>query len=401
MSLSRQSFQLMAQAIRNNDTLPEKELLLQVEEILRTDPEVVHERGNGPGPDGNTLLHLAALHRSPELCKLFIGIDGDLVRAINDMGELPFHCSCYGCNTETAKYLYSLYPEINKPNNSGFYPLHTLLSYEQENDITELTEILVKCDKGALSTPARTVGILPLHFACYDDLTVIKLVYDAYPEAIHRGDIDERTPLDWAIRHGNHDVVSFFETQLHYVRQGEVQLAPDEYGDLPIHKAVLDEGVSVGTIKLIVEDDPNCVMEVNNRGSTPLHLACQVGHLDVVKYLITTCEESLQICNSSGEIPLQVACRYGKCNIINYMLEKSDHGVSTKNAEKKLPIQVLLFDAECNRDSLEFVEAVGRLLFAYPVNPADLAKKDDQETENKEPKKRKRAFTNTNSVMSV
>ena len=114
-----------------------------------------------------------------------------------------------------------------------------------------------------------------------------------------------------------------------------------------------------------------------------MHLACQVGHLDVVKYLITTYEVSLQICNSSGEVPLQVACRYGKCNIINYILEKSDHGVSTKNAEKKLPIQVLLFDAECNRDSLEFVEAVGRLLFAHPaVNPADLAKEEDRETKN-------------------
>eukprot|EP00956_Cyclotella_meneghiniana_P023276 scaffold45014_cov78-Cyclotella_meneghiniana.AAC.1 len=118
-------------------------------------------------------------------------------------------------------------------------------------------------------------------------LNVVKLVYyDAYPQAIHRG---------------------------------EVQLAPDRYGDLPIHRAVLDKAISVGTIKLMVASNPN------------------VGHLDVVKYLITTYEVSLQICNSSGEVPLQVACRYGKCNIINYILEKSDHGVSTKNAEKKLP----------------------------------------------------------------
>eukprot|EP00956_Cyclotella_meneghiniana_P013493 scaffold19553_cov64-Cyclotella_meneghiniana.AAC.2 len=58
----------------------------------------------------------------------------------------------------------------------------------------------------------------------------------------------------------------------------------------------------------------------------------------------------------------------------------------------KLPAitaNVLLFDANCNRDSLEFVEAVGRLLFAYPVNPADLTKNDAEQRENKMVQKRK------------
>ena len=54
-----------------------------------------------------------------------------------------------------------------------------------------------------------------------------------------------------------------------------------------------------------------------------------------------------------------------------------------KECRKEIAKQVLLFDAECNRDSLEFVEAVGRLLFAHPaVNPADLAKEEDRETKN-------------------
>ena len=54
-----------------------------------------------------------------------------------------------------------------------------------------------------------------------------------------------------------HDVVNFFEIQLRYIRQGEVQLAPDRYGDLPIHRAVLDKAISVGTIKLMVASNPN------------------------------------------------------------------------------------------------------------------------------------------------
>ena len=57
--------------------------------------------------------------------------------------------------------------------------------------------------------------------------------------------------------------------------------------------------------------------------------------------------------------------------------DKSDHGVSVKDAYNKLPIQVLLFEADCDRDSLDFVEAVGRLLYANPMNPADLVNDND------------------------
>ena len=54
----------------------------------------------------------------------------------------------------------------------------------------------------------------------------------------------------------------------------------------------------------------------------------------------------------------------------------------------------MIFDVDCDRDSLEFVEAVGRLLFAHPVNPADLVKEDDEETTNKTVQKRKFECTN-------
>ena len=163
---------------------------MQAGKILRTDPEVLHEQDT----NGNTLLHLAALRRSPELCKLFIGIDSDLVKTANNRGFLPFYCSCNHCNTETAKYLYHLYPEsIKIPNNNNdvFYPLHCLLICIHVHDITELAEFSIEYEIGALSVPTRNSGSgnLPLHLACFmHGLNVVKLVYyDAYPQAIHRG----------------------------------------------------------------------------------------------------------------------------------------------------------------------------------------------------------------------
>ena len=96
-----------------------------------------------------------------------------------------------------------------------------------------------------------------------------------------------------------------------------------------------------------------------------------------IQFLVETNEDFLRVVKARGEFPLHVACSHGHCKVINYVLDKSDHGVSARNAYDKLPIQVLLFEADCDRDSLDFVEAVGRLLYANPMNPADLVNDND------------------------
>eukprot|EP00956_Cyclotella_meneghiniana_P037541 scaffold140284_cov40-Cyclotella_meneghiniana.AAC.6 len=377
---------------------PESELLRQLAAILTEHPGAVKETDG----DGRTLLHYAASYRSPKFCQMLIEIDSDLVRNFGMNESLPFNESCGGRNFETAKYLFGLYPEsISIPDNLGFYPLHNFCSgrrtfddyVNSQVDNIDFVKFLLEHDRGAISaaTPDR---LLPLHLVCRnnDCYDIIKFVYDAYPEAIHvkHDDGNGSTPLDDARDNDDFYVVDFFETQLAYEHQAREVLAPDVNGQLPIHLAIGQRRVSVGTIKLMLAANPNSIIAVDNQGSTPLHLACRAGEIDKVKYLVEVNEGILKMCNARGEYPLQIACQYGRCDIINFILENSDHGVSVKNAEKKLPIQVLLFDPILvDRDSLEFVEAVGRLLFAYPVNPADLAKEEDDETKNEKVQKRK------------
>jgi hypothetical protein len=67
-----------------------------------------------------------------------------------------------------------------------------------------------------------------------------------------------------------------------------------------------------------------------------------------------------------GYLPLHIACLAGKCHVVNYILERSNHGASLP-IHGKLPIGILLSKlADCDRDSIEYVEAVGRLLRANP-----------------------------------
>ena len=350
----------------------ETESLAELKSILREHPNVLQERDE----HNQTLLHFACRYgRSSEFCKVIIEADHDLVMAVNNNGWLPFHYSCWYGNVETAKYLFSLYPEgINIPDvSSGRYPLHIVLNSGSQNS-TKLAQFLLKHDRGAISICTES-GNLPLHYACRNSsLAIAKRVFDLYPQAIYMRNVGRRTPLDDARRANQMEKALFFEFQLNFLRQA-IQPQSDPHGrwQLPIHKAVQNENVSMGTIKMLIADDPDSLMLVDKQGSTPLHIACQVGDIDVVKLLVETNEDFLRVVNSRGEFPLHIACSHGNCHVINYILDKSDHGVSVKNAYNQLPIQVVLFEADCNRNSLDFVEAVGRLLYANPMNPADLA----------------------------
>jgi len=359
----------------NPDDIPESELVSTLKAI-EIDPSVLSDRNH----IGETLLHLAAKRgRSPEFCGVLHELDVTLVKSTNNCGWLPVHLACYRVkNLETAKYLFNVYPEsINIPDNIGQYPIHLLNYDERSNETLKLLAFLLKHDKGAVSTPDNN-GQLPLHHACWTrGLAFVKLLFDAHPDGVFVHDEVAKTPMDIARHYNLADVVHFFETQLALRRQAEEDQDPDVNGQLPLHRVLQSENVSLGAIKLMVGVHRASVTVADNRGCIPLHYACRFGDLNIVKYLVEGNEYALQIRNSLGEFPLHVACRHGRCNVINYILEKSDHGVSVNIAENKLPIQALLFDANCDRDSLEFVEAVGRLLSAHPVNPSDLVKKED------------------------
>jgi hypothetical protein len=51
---------------------------------------------------------------------------------------------------------------------------------------------------------------------------------------------------------------------------------------------------------------------------------------------------------------------------MSYILGTSKRQLTELNNEGKLPIELLLYQAVCNRDRLEYVQAVNKLLRANP-----------------------------------
>jgi ankyrin repeat protein len=298
--------------------------------------------------------------------------DGGLesVMMADNFGYLPIHLACCNCNLEAAKYLHPIYPEsINIADNYGFCPLHCVLwnSGPTPNDNRgDLIRFMLTNDQGAVSKPTRDGG-LALHLACESQrpLEIVKLVYNKHPQAIYMRENDGSTPLD--VCHDDSDGTrTFLGAQLEWERQAREQRQPDEQRQLPIHRLLQSHDVPVGTVELMIAANSDSATACDNKNFLPLHYACKFGHVDAVKFLVDFDEESIKEFTVSGELPLHIACREGKCSTINYILEMSDcYGISSCNKYGKLPIDLLL-GANVNQDSLEYVEAMYRLLRAHP-----------------------------------
>jgi ankyrin len=238
-----------------------------------------------------------------------------------------------------------------------------------------LTRFLLRHDQSASTMPDHH-GNLPLHLAChYSNFSVAKILYDAYPQAITMQNNDQETPSDLAPRcNSSYNHVSgsglvfewFIETQLEWKGRAQGIVEPDANGQLPIHLLLQKPEPPLGTIKLMADANRASLTTADNQGFLPLHVSCKFGHLDIFKYLSGSDEDSLKTKTSRGYLPLHIACLAGKCHVVNYILERSDFGVASR-IHGKLPLELLLSNvANGDRNNLEFVEAVFRLLRANP-----------------------------------
>ena len=387
-----------------DDNIPEHERISRLKAVLQANPTIVHEKDHA----GVTLLHHAACDRSPEFCQVIVTMNEDLVRTKCDNGWFPVYYSCAAENTNTAKYLFKLYPEgigIPSTNDLRTTPLHTVICEfahrRTKRTVTlDLIQFLLQNDQGALSSPDHA-GHLPLHKAISHSIFIVsKLVFNAYPNAIHIADNHGDTPLSFARYCDQVEMVDFLEQQMEFERQARADTTPNIDGQLPIHRAIQSKHTTSGTIKLMLAANPASIAAVDNQGNTPLHIACHADNLDAAKYLMgvqSTLDDSLKAPNTRGNHPLHLACLQGNCKIISCILEQSTYGVTLQNSDEQTPIDLLLFESKCDRESTNYVEAIMSLFHANPIDTLKcLVKKENAETINEKQGagiKRKRVYS--------
>ena len=353
-----------------NKTMGEDDAFRILNLLIEKYPEAVRHADNR----GILPIHNASLLRSPGFCRVLLDVCPGFERMTITNGFLPLHYACLKGALPTVEYLYKLYP-VNKCT-VELRPIHAAIGGTISRDIPaiaiEIVQFLLDCDPN--QKYAQFEGKSLLHFACereFDDsnikagIQVIKIIYDAHPEAIE----DNRIASD---NHRYHQQVqTFINRELVYARKAKdhsLMTTPDDNGQLPLHMA-LQNNVRLGPIKLLVKGNPDALQSPDNNGALPLHTACQRHHsTNVIQYLVELDTTTLDAFDRDGNTALHYACRAAKYDTMALLLEKFDAvSVSKRNADKKLPID-LLWESNSveDRGSLEYTESVFRLLKAYP-----------------------------------
>jgi len=327
-------------------------------------------------------IHRACGSRAPDFCRVLIEAYPGSERITASNGMLPIHIACTSNTVATVEYLYKLYPEvIHHKTANGVYPIHFAMKGIKKRpspspdpmDAVDVVQFLLDCDPSVIFKIVRG-GMSLLHDVCqceYYDATIeaaliiIKLLYDAHPEAIE----DYELAMDLDDFH--QQVQTFINSQLVYANQAEdhrQMTTPDEMGLLPLHTA-LQNNATLGSVKLLVKGNPPAVQSPDNSGALPLHVACE--HHDcarVVQYLVGLDGTTLNSVNREENTALHLACRGAKYEIIAMLLETYDAlSVSKQNIHNKLPIDLLWESSGVeDRESIEYTDSVFQLLKAYP-----------------------------------
>eukprot|EP00984_Skeletonema_dohrnii_P023891 scaffold12996_cov79-Skeletonema_dohrnii-CCMP3373.AAC.2 len=348
--------------------------------LLEDHPRMVrYERWNGM-----SLLHYAAsnhLPRAVEVCRLLIhvfrGLVLELDESTDDFQLQPLHTACSRGNLPVVECILDMCPTaIRGKSSNGEFPIHFAISALTGNPqaAVEVVKFLLSVDPSVASQEVNGItNSCPLTFACVmpnvlnwnAGLEVIKLLYNAYPEAIvNNAEAYLRRLIDMtpdAVR-------DFISDQLLYAAQASnLQLVrtQDGNGRLPLHHALL-EVAPLGTIKLLVQADPATLQIPDSDGSLPLHIAASKYECpEVVKYLLDLNIDSLLVADSRGNTPLHCACVGGRYDVIEMFLTwYPNAAVCERNLDGDLPIQLLL---DCDdQESADYASCIFLLLKASP-----------------------------------
>mmetsp|Transcript_28538 Transcript_28538/g.57437 ORF Transcript_28538/g.57437 Transcript_28538/m.57437 type:complete len:570 (+) Transcript_28538:252-1961(+) len=343
--------------------------------------------------NGYLPIHAAAGlgEKSPEFCRrLLAGYpEGAFITASQNW---PLHWACMCGTLDTMKFFYNLCPDgVDIIAGEHGTPVHLAIARLGLNDnippdippydpttAVEMIKFLLDSNPNiALEEfndmlPISRAAILAKNPTLNAGLEIVRILYDAYPNAVLHDLLLLRVGLGQVRRHEvAQEVQDFITAQFNHARQSNSQnyiTRRDVNGQLPLHTA-LSGNFNLGTIKLFVKGYSNAIQTPDISGALPLHIACQYHEsAGVVDYLLGIDLSTLDSVDSEGNTPLHYACRGAKYDTITLLLEKYDAvSVSERNKHEKLPIDLLWESrAVSDRESNTYIESTFRLLKSNP-----------------------------------
>ena len=309
--------------------------------------------------------------------------------------ESLFDYVCHKHDLQLLKYLTSSSEIVNSRGRLKTTPLIKIMELAKEQGANDF---VIDAAKFLLNNPAcnqsltNYLGESALYLACQFDflLDVIKQ-FDLSILTSHL----YNAPIEMAIRHSNQAIFEYLFTYKHKrfrfsdkQKLSYLKLSKRDDTDIAMMimksmslKLIFDheQELSPSTIKLYLDyinkfdvinlfgntllhvvcndisvdyDEINCFQR-NNRGNTPLHIACKYNHLVLAKRLFK--DDALNQKNENGNTPLHLACRYNCFKVVKKIIKRHGADVTAINDSGDTPLHVA-----CEYASRKIIELFGK-----------------------------------------
>ncbi|XP_063697805.1 transient receptor potential cation channel subfamily A member 1 [Culicoides brevitarsis] len=293
-------------------------------------------RLNYKDAEGRTVIHYAAIGNHINILKYLVKYNGDF-NVQDNMGNTPLHLAIENDSYDVIDFFLKLRVKTNILNEYNLAPIHLATDLNKVHALKIMGIYRLDFDVHQKGNHGRT----SLHIAAIHDYeecarvlitefgaSPIKLCNNGY-YPIHDAakNASSRTMevfLQWGEQHGcgREEMICFYDSE----------------GNVPLHSAV--HGGDIKAVELCLKSGAKISTQQHDL-STPVHLACAQGSIDLVKIMFEFQPNEKKKCLSCKDIqnmtPLHCASMFDHYNIVEYLVNEGAE-LEASDIQKRTPL---------------------------------------------------------------
>ncbi|XP_046562242.1 ankyrin repeat domain-containing protein 50-like [Haliotis rubra] len=279
---------------------------------------------NGRVRCGRTAVMLAAANGHKDVVEMFVD-KGATVSFVDETGNNILHCACRRGDMEAVKYILS--QKMVDVNSYGPRK-KTPLMVAAEHGHKEVVELLVT--HGADLSLSVKGGDNILHIACNrGQFDVVKYLLSLNSVDINSRGYKKRTPVMAAAEHGHKEVVELLVTH-----GADLSLSVKGRDDI-LHIACNRGQFDV--VKYLLSLNSVDINSMGYKKRTPVMVAAEHGHKEVVELLVTHGAD-LSLSVKGRDDILHIACKSGQFDVVKYLLSLNSVDINSRGYKKRTPV---------------------------------------------------------------
>ncbi|RTL05978.1 hypothetical protein EKK58_07130 [Candidatus Dependentiae bacterium] len=259
-------------------------------------------------------------------------------------GNTPLHDACQFGNIKAIALLMDYQVPLFTPNNDGDVPLFKSIQYQHTIILPDNTAIL-KYFKDH-STPEEWQKVCTehqnkqgnslIHIICKKgNVDQAKYILDAFPHVLNQKDIDEQTPLHFAIIYNENDEIVNFLLTCKNLDVTAKNITDDTAAMYALYKNKID------AFKKIIAYDKKVINIPNHDGQTPLHYLIKFReNIAPLAYFLIEHGANLNIKDKDGNTPLHYAVMQQDEKLVDLIIKKNPALEKITNNNNETPFQI-------------------------------------------------------------